>query len=459
MSNTTYQTPEDEQVFKEILTRDPESRKCFECDYPNAPWCDINHGIFVCLDCSGVHRGLGVHLCFVRSSTMDGWSNWRPEKLNQMKVGGNSKARKFFESKGVPRAPIRERYNHVGAMMYKDKLEAEANGRPFSEAGWQPPGWAQNNNQQAQQQQQARTMGGTGGGGQAGNANSNRFQGVGSNGPANQQSRNDGGGGGDDWLGALSSGWSTVASATTKLATTAATATVHGSQQLAGKLQETTRSAPSTDELGRKAAETAAVAASTVSSAWGALASWTTSAVSQLTEGGAKGANGGAAADEDGLSALTRNLQHDGDANGDARFRGLEHRASPSTDPALAALARDLPRGTKYESIGGGSNASSPNSQTDLRSSGMNSRQSAASPSAAAPLVSPAQPAGAMGSRQTSAAFAVQSPVTRSSPPPASTPPAPRPAPATGGSPDLTTPPTKQEKKGGSLPSDWGWDE
>src|SRR5271169_6958532 len=34
-------------------------------------WCADWRAVFICLQCSGVHRSLGVHLSFVRSITMD----------------------------------------------------------------------------------------------------------------------------------------------------------------------------------------------------------------------------------------------------------------------------------------------------------------------------------------------------------------------------------------------------
>lgn len=43
----------------------------------------VSYGNLFCLECSGVHRSLGVHISFVRSLTMDKWSE---EQLDFMRV-------------------------------------------------------------------------------------------------------------------------------------------------------------------------------------------------------------------------------------------------------------------------------------------------------------------------------------------------------------------------------------
>jgi hypothetical protein len=115
--------PKAEAVFKKAM-EESANLMCFECSSKMPQWASVNMGIYICLECSGIHRGLGVHLSFVRSLTMDKWDDLQ---LARMELGGNGKLKRWFKQRGLPAdMPISQRYCTPAAATYRDKLKADA---------------------------------------------------------------------------------------------------------------------------------------------------------------------------------------------------------------------------------------------------------------------------------------------------------------------------------------------
>eukprot|EP00759_Apiculatamorpha_spiralis_P028313 PhF_6_TR30776/c0_g1_i1/m.45328/K12486/SMAP; stromal membrane-associated protein len=78
----------------EVLCSQDKNTYCADCHAHGTVWAVVNYGIFICMKCSGIHRGLGSHISKVRSIQLD---KWAPEDVEFMRIMGNQRAALMWE--------------------------------------------------------------------------------------------------------------------------------------------------------------------------------------------------------------------------------------------------------------------------------------------------------------------------------------------------------------------------
>ncbi|XP_031146506.1 arf-GAP with coiled-coil, ANK repeat and PH domain-containing protein 3 isoform X1 [Sander lucioperca] len=126
----------------------PGNQQCCDCGQADPRWASINLGILLCIECSGIHRSLGVHCSKVRSLTLD---SWEPELLKLMCELGNSVINHIYEGsyqeqglkKPLPSSSRQEKEAWIKAKYVEKKFlkklgstEILINGERKSERRW-----------------------------------------------------------------------------------------------------------------------------------------------------------------------------------------------------------------------------------------------------------------------------------------------------------------------------------
>uniref|UniRef100_A0AAZ3SFS8 Arf-GAP with coiled-coil, ANK repeat and PH domain-containing protein n=1 Tax=Oncorhynchus tshawytscha TaxID=74940 RepID=A0AAZ3SFS8_ONCTS len=136
-----------ESILHRVQTL-PGNELCCDCSQAAPCWASINLGVLLCIECSGIHRSLGVHCSKVRSLTLD---SWEPELLKLMCELGNNVINHIYEGaceelgvkKPGPSSPRQEKEVWIKAkyverrflkkMSVSDSLvEGERKSRPWS---------------------------------------------------------------------------------------------------------------------------------------------------------------------------------------------------------------------------------------------------------------------------------------------------------------------------------------
>lgn len=131
------------------LMNKPENQVCSDCPErqprwaslivppPGSPPGSLSIGAFCCLECSGSHRRLGVHISFVRSITLD---SWKEKEVLAMENGGNQKVNAIFEARLNISKPTTSATGHERERFIRDKYERRkyfdsAALRPYQDSG------------------------------------------------------------------------------------------------------------------------------------------------------------------------------------------------------------------------------------------------------------------------------------------------------------------------------------
>ena len=104
----------------EILSL-PGNSTCCDCGIEKPKWASLNNGVFLCLKCAGIHRGLGVDISTIRSLQIDSWTD---KQILYLTNGGNNKLKQIWEEYGINSSfSVEKKYKSKACDYYRKYLK------------------------------------------------------------------------------------------------------------------------------------------------------------------------------------------------------------------------------------------------------------------------------------------------------------------------------------------------
>ncbi|AQK68560.1 ADP-ribosylation factor GTPase-activating protein AGD3 [Zea mays] len=94
--HTSSQNQHETKKPIDLLRKVDGNNMCADCGASEPDWASLNLGALLCIECSGVHRNLGVHISKVRSLTLD-VGVWEPSVINLFQSLGNMFVNSIWE--------------------------------------------------------------------------------------------------------------------------------------------------------------------------------------------------------------------------------------------------------------------------------------------------------------------------------------------------------------------------
>mmetsp|Transcript_11047 Transcript_11047/g.25277 ORF Transcript_11047/g.25277 Transcript_11047/m.25277 type:complete len:1401 (+) Transcript_11047:149-4351(+) len=100
------------------ILKNPANKVCADCGRTDPKWASVSIGIIICEVCSGIHRGIGVHITTVKSTTID---EWKPQWVKTVRGVGNAVAKAYYEHN----VPEDERFKSTVELTGGDKIDSK----------------------------------------------------------------------------------------------------------------------------------------------------------------------------------------------------------------------------------------------------------------------------------------------------------------------------------------------